>query len=139
MLPEVVADKDGISAAAAWCAMVGSGGPAVGERLEALEAEFGAHLRRNGTLPLSGGADPAVVLERAASVLGGAEELDGTAGIRLDAPGARAVIRPSGTEPLLKTYVEAWTPPAPTDSDRAEARLRLTRLAEAVAGAVAGG
>src|SRR5699024_5126597 len=92
VMPDVVADKDGISAAGAWCAMVGSGGPAVGERLEALEAEFGAHLRRNGTLPLSGGADPAVVLERAASVLGGAEALDGTAGIRIDAPGARAVI-----------------------------------------------
>ena len=166
VLPEVVADKDGISAAAAWCAMVGSGGPAVGERLEALEAEFGAHLRRNGALPLADGADPTVALDRAAAVFGGSDvtdppgtpvaprksagaaaplrrlvvrPLDGTAGIRIDVDGARAVIRPSGTEPLLKTYVEAWTPPAPTVSDRADAELRLTRLAEAVAGAVADG
>ena len=169
VLPEVVADKDGISAAAAWCAMVGSGGPTVGERLEALEVEFGAHVRRNTSLPLAAGADPAEALDRAAAVLGGAElpggsgapgtpetpetpgepdaalprcsvrPLDGTDGIRVDVAGARAVIRPSGTEPLLKTYVEAWTPPAPTVTDRADAERRLRLLAEAVAGAVAAG
>ena len=105
-------------------------------------------------------------LDRAAAVLGGAElpgdsgvpgtpgkpgepdaalprcsvrPLDGTDGIRVDVAGARAVIRPSGTEPLLKTYVEAWTPPAPTVTDRADAERRLRLLAEAVAGAVAAG
>ena len=147
VLPEVVADKDGISAAAAWCAMVGSDGPGVGRRLEALEGEFGAHLRRNASLPLAVGADPAMALERAAVVLGGADSpqgrcdvrpLEGTAGIRIDVDGARAVIRPSGTEPLLKTYVEAWTEPAPSTEDRAAAERRLEWLAEAVTAAVAG-
>lgn len=158
VLPEVVADKDGIAAAAVWCAMVGSGGPSVGERLAALEEEFGAHLRRNESLPLAAGADPAAALERAARALDGPDlprspvvpgppgapalrcdvrPLDGTAGIRVDTDGARAVIRPSGTEPLLKTYVEAWTPPSPSDADRAAAEWRLTRLAGAVAAAVA--
>src|SRR5690606_9142889 len=59
VLPDVVADKDGISAAAVWCAMVGSGGPTVGARLDALATEFGAHLRRNVSLPLADDADPA--------------------------------------------------------------------------------
>ena len=147
MLPDDVADKDGISAAAAWCAMVGSDGPGVGRRLEALEGEFGAHLRRNASLPLAVGADPAMALERAAVVLGGADSpqgrcdvrpLEGTAGIRIAVDGARAVIRPSGTEPLLKTYVEAWPEPAPSTEDRAAAERRLEWLAEAVTAAVAG-
>ena len=147
VLPEVVADKDGISAAALWCAMVGAGGPAVGERLDALGREFGVHVRRNETLPLAVGADPAVALAGAAALLGGAgnrgarpavHSLDGTAGLRVDIDGARAVIRPSGTEPLLKTYVEAWTPPEPSPADRAGVEHRLAGLADRVADAIAG-
>ena len=139
VLPDVVADKDGISAAATWCAMVGAGGPPVGARLDALAAEFGAHLRRNVALPLEPGGDPEAALERAAALLASAGEvrqLVGTAGFRVDADGSRAIVRPSGTEPLLKTYVEAWTPPAPSIGDRADAARRLTLLGDAVAGAV---
>lgn len=141
VLPDVVADKDGISAAAVWCAMVGSGGPTVGARLDALATEFGAHLRRNVSLPLADDADPAAALRRAAGLLttvGEVRPLEGTAGIRVDSDGARAVVRPSGTEPLLKTYVEAWTPPGPSASDRRDAARRLARLGDAVAGAVGG-
>ena len=160
VLPDVVADKDGISAAAAWCAMVGSGGPTVGERLAALESEFGVHVRRNDTLPLGPGADVAATMARAADTLGAIGEvriLDGTRGFRVDVDGARAVVRPSGTEPLLKTYVEAWgAPGSASDAEseavgsagardggarkgsRAEAERRLDQLAGAVADAVAG-
>lgn len=141
VLPHVVADKDGISAAAVWCAMVGSGGPSVGARLAALDSEFGAHLRRNVALPLAADADPAAALRRAAGLLASVGEvrpLEGTAGFRVDSGGARAVVRPSGTEPLLKTYVEAWTPPAPSTSDRDDAARRLAELGDAVAGAVGG-
>ena len=177
VLPGVVADKDGISAAGAWCAMVGSAGPwadaTVADRLDALATEFGAHRRRNLALPLTPGTDPAAALERAAARLVGAdgagadgpgagevgadgpgagevglasasgvgairvERLRGTAGIRVTLPGARAVLRPSGTEPLLKTYVESWTAPAPSASDRVEAERRLAGLADAVAAALA--
>ncbi|MDV8000911.1 phospho-sugar mutase [Rhodococcus sp. IEGM 1408] len=138
VLPEVVADKDGISAAGAWCAMVGAGGPSVGARLDALAEEFGAHLRRNTPLPLDPGSDPVDALRRAADRLastGVVTPLDGTAGFRVDLPGARAVVRPSGTEPLLKTYVEAWTPARPSAADRGDAARRLTELAGAVAAA----
>jgi phosphomannomutase len=147
VLPDVVADKDGISAAGAWCAMVGAGGPPVQERLDRLAREFGAHVRRNVPLALGAGTDPMVALRRAADRLSSAASpsmpstsvvtpLAGTAGIRVDVSGARAVLRPSGTEPLLKTYVEAWTSPTPTPADLDEARRRLAALAGAVAAAM---
>lgn len=148
VLPGVVADKDGIATAGAWCAMVGGGGPDVAARLEALTTEFGAHMRRNVPVPLGPDGDAAEALRRAEAVLAGPGSagtgstgrptlLTGTSGLRFEVPGARAVIRPSGTEPLLKTYVEAWTPPAPTGADRADSARRLDSLAQAVAAAVA--
>jgi len=144
VLPDVVADKDGISAAAAWCAMVGSGGPSAGDRLAALEREFGVHVRRNDSLPLGPDADVAATMSRAADALttvGRVHSLDGTPGFRVDVDGARAVVRPSGTEPLLKTYVEAWSEPGAAGASevkRADAEKRLDRLARAVADAVEG-
>ena len=144
VLPAVVADKDGISAAGAWCAMLGSDDRTVPARLAELEREFGVHVRRNAALPLSGGAEPggvstAAALERAASRLtttGRVSHPDGADVLRVDLDGARAVIRPSGTEPLLKTYVEAWSAAGPSPADRAGAQRRLDELAHAVARAV---
>ncbi|EYT64158.1 phosphomannomutase [Dietzia sp. UCD-THP] len=139
VLPRVVADKDGISAAGAWCAMVGSAGRSVGAGLDALAEEFGAHLRHNVAHPLVPGADPDAALRRAAERLGSTgtvTPLDGTDGVRVSVPGARAVIRPSGTEPLLKSYVESWTTPRPSRSDREDAGRRLTALADRVAAAI---
>ena len=141
VLPDVVADKDGISAAGAWCATSAAGGASVAEGLGALEHEFGAHLRRNVGLPLPTGADPADAVNRVATELASAGRVDplpGTPGVRVDVGGARAVVRPSGTEPLLKTYVEAWTPVRPSGADRDEAARRLALLADAVGAAVSG-
>ena len=67
---------------------------------------------------------------------GSVSPVDGSAGLRVVTEGARAVIRPSGTEPLLKTYVEAWTTPRPSTSDREDAGRRLTALADRVAAAL---
>ena len=58
--------------------------------------------------------------------------LAGTAGFRLDPDSARAVVRPSGTEPLLKVYTEAWTGPRPSGAERAAAAERLEALAAEV-------
>ena len=134
VLPGIVADKDGISAAAAWCGMVGTG-RGVADRLDGLDAEFGAHLRRNVPIPLGAGDDPVEALRRAAGRLtssGVVTPLAGTAGFRLDPDSARAVVRPSGTEPLLKVYTEAWTGPRPSGAERAAAAERLEALAAEV-------
>ena len=119
------------------------------ERLAVLHDEFGLHVRSNGSVPL----DPLRAVDdelgRIATALtgapgstgdaGGVMPLDGTSGFRLElATGGRAVVRPSGTEPLLKFYCETWTSPGAGETDRADARERLEELESLVRGAVAG-
>ena len=138
VLPGVVADKDGMSAAALWCHLAaGTVGPE--ERLDGLHREFGLHLRDNGAVRLDPGADPALALRRAGATLaslGTVTELPGTPGIRVDLAGGRALLRPSGTEPLLKSYCEVWSGPGPDRRDRDDTERRLRRLADAVHAAV---
>lgn len=146
--PEGVRDKDGISAAlliAELAATLAADGRSFEDELERLADRYGRH----ATDQLSIRVDE---LERIARMMGalrsappkelaglavtrlddlslGSPELPPTDGLRLSLEGgARVVIRPSGTEPKLKCYIEVVT-----DGSAAEAATLLDALKAALA------
>lgn len=125
--PQSVGDKDGISAALAVmeCAAHLKGrGISVPAHIDALRRELGAPVTCQETYPLT---DAAATRGLLAALRGAAREslggvpvtsvddlergVDGlppTTGIRLRlADGSRVIIRPSGTEPKIKAYLES--------------------------------
>ena len=147
---DVVRDKDGIGAALALLGLATkarSGGESLAEVYDALEAAHGVHLTAQLTVATDAPADVTARLRAAApTFLGGvavASVTDLTGGTR-DLPsadvlcyrlaGARVVIRPSGTEPKLKAYLEVVEPLAGRrlDEARRAAAARLGPLREAV-------
>jgi len=144
--PEVVRDKDGISAAVLACdlaATVRAAGRSLLDELDALAVRHGLYLTQPVTVLLTvpGAAAMAKVRANLPATLGGqpvaAEDLQPrTDGVRLTGDGFRIVIRPSGTEPKLKAYIQVVEPVAgeaelPAAKQRAGARL--TAMATAVA------
>jgi phosphomannomutase len=122
---DVVRDKDGISAALAMLELMAqarSAGQSVLDRWDALETAHGVHLTAQLTLPtrapgeiMAGlrAAPPATlgefpVREMTDLAPGGALPPADALILRLD--GARVVLRPSGTEPKLKAYLEVVEP-----------------------------
>jgi phosphomannomutase len=162
---DVVRDKDGISAALALlslAATAGAEGQSLLDRWDALEAEHGVHLTTQVTLHVP---SPAGIMGRlraappaalAGQPVTGCEDLaaraDAAAGAREPGlpsadvliyrlPGARVVIRPSGTEPKLKAYLEVVEPATPQTlaTARMAAAERLGPLRAAVTDLVAEG
>ena len=168
---DVVRDKDGISAALALLSLAATAraeGQSLRDRWDALEAEHGVHLTTQVTLhaPSPAGimgrlraAPPAAL---AGQPVTGCEDLaaraDPAAGAGAAAgarepglppadvliyrlPGARVVIRPSGTEPKLKAYLEVVEPATPQTlaTARVAAAERLGPLRAAVTDLVAEG
>jgi phosphomannomutase len=135
---DVVRDKDGISAALAMLGLTAqarSAGQSVLDRWDALETAHGVHLTAQLTLPtrapgeiMAGlrAAAPGALGEspvRSVTDLGpGSAELPPTDALILRLDGARVVLRPSGTEPKLKAYLEVTEPVAA--GGLAEARRR---------------
>jgi phosphomannomutase len=149
-----VRDKDGITAAlvaldgiARWR----SEGRSAWEVLDGLARRHGAHVTRNGSIRRAspgdeddGSRDAMVARLRARQAAG----LGGAVVVEADRPapdvvrwhlaeGTRVLVRPSGTEPKVKYYVEAIEPVAGTGTDTdtgaiADARATATARADLV-------
>jgi phosphomannomutase len=147
---DLVRDKDGIGAALAalgLAAQARSKGESLLDAYDALEAEHGVHLTAQLTVSTSSPLDIMARL-RAGSPrnLGGATvfSIDDLTGGTWELPsadvliyqlaGARVVIRPSGTEPKIKAYLEVVEPliGGRLEEARLAARQRLGPLREAV-------
>jgi phosphomannomutase len=148
--PHLVKDKDGISAAllvADLAASLRAEGRTLVDRLDEIAAEFGVY----ATDQLSVRVDDLSLIDAAmrrlragppASLLGASvstvDDLRPDADVvRLRTDGVRVVVRPSGTEPKLKAYLEVVVPAGDSvPAARAEATGRLTALRREVAAAL---
>ncbi len=124
--PDGVRDKDGITAAlviAEHVASLKAAGKSVLERLAEVYARYGTHLTDQLSLRVTDLAsmprmmselrqDPpkqlgGLAVQRVDDLSQGSDTLPPTDGLRFVLDGARVVVRPSGTEPKLKCYLEA--------------------------------
>jgi phosphomannomutase len=144
--PELVRDKDGISAAllvAELAARLKHEGSSLPQRLDELASEYGRYLTdqvsvRVADLSLIADTMSRLRADPPAELVGAAvtveDLLPDTDGLRWTWPSSprglrgRVVIRPSGTEPKLKAYLEVVAP----DGNRERAAAELADLAEQV-------
>jgi phosphomannomutase len=145
-----VRDKDGIGAALAVLSLAArarSGGESLLEAYDSLDVAHGVHLteqltvatttpvhvmsRLRVTAPADLAGQPIVSMS---DLTGGTADLPSADVLRYRMRGARVVIRPSGTEPKIKAYLEVVEPVIAgrlTEARRA-ARARMDPLREAV-------
>jgi phosphomannomutase len=148
--PDAVRDKDGITAAllaAELAATLKAEGRGLDDLLDDLAREHGLHATRQISVRADDPATLQAILARLRdappAALGGrrvvavddlAAGLDGlppTDGLRLRLEGdARAIVRPSGTEPKVKCYLEVVEPVG--DGDVAAARARAAAALDAL-------
>ena len=144
--PEAVRDKDGISAAILACDLAATrtaSGRTLPDALDELAVAHGVHLTEQISLRFTdiAGIPPLLAALRAhpPTTLGGAAVTQDNPApdiVRLRADGLRVVIRPSGTEPKVKAYLEIVEPvpaAASLPQARATAIRRMTALRDEVA------
>jgi phosphomannomutase len=147
---EVVRDKDGIGAALAVLALATRArarGETLLEAYDALEAAHGVHLTAQVTVATRAPAELTARLRRAAPTFlgraavtsvadftGGSRDLPPTDAVGYRVGRDRVIIRPSGTEPKLKAYLEVVepVPPGRLAEAREVAGSRLDALRTAV-------
>jgi phosphomannomutase len=147
--PEAVPDKDGISALVrvlTLAAELKAANRTLADRLDEIATRYGvyvtdqlavrvadlgmiaaamARLRADPPRELDG--EPVTVVDLAS----GTAELPPTDAVLITGESLKVVVRPSGTEPKLKCYLEARRPPSssvPLAQDRRLARARLARI-----------
>jgi phosphomannomutase len=144
--PEVAHDKDGMSAALAvalLAAELAVDGRTLTDRLDELAVEHGLYATgqlsaRVSDLSLISDAmsrlraePPARLLGRDVTATDLAASQPPVDAVRLTGDGVRVIVRPSGTEPKLKAYLETVVPvpdPAGVPAARSRAADELTRL-----------
>lgn len=138
--PETVRDKDGISAMVLACDLAAglrAAGRGLLDRLDELSAAHGVHRTEGVSVRLEPAArDAAVARLLAAPPAGWDVERPAPDVLVLRRERERLVIRPSGTEPKLKAYLEVVVPvptPAELPAARASAEARLDALRAEVA------
>lgn len=140
--PGLVRDKDGISAAlyvAELAAKLAAEGSSIPRRLEELGARYGHHATGQIPVRVDDLARIAAIMSRLrahppATLFGRAVNVDepGPGVLRWAAGQARVVLRPSGTEPKLKAYLQVV---CPSGAAAAEALTGLRREVGALLGA----
>ncbi|HEY3716036.1 MAG TPA: hypothetical protein VGL39_16030, partial [Jatrophihabitantaceae bacterium] len=134
--PNLVRDKDGISAAllvAELAAALKAAGESLPQRLDELAAEYGRYATDQisirvddpalitDTMTRLRAAPPPTLLDEKVTVTDRLPEADV---LTLTWTGGRVVVRPSGTEPKLKAYLEVVV----ADGSRDEATRRMNQL-----------
>jgi phosphomannomutase len=154
---DVVRDKDGIGAALAMLALAAEAkakGRSVLDRYDALEIAHGVHLTSQVTMRTAGQAQvmsrlradpPAEFAGQPVTALvdlaqGGDGGLPAADVLIFRLPGGRVVLRPSGTEPKIKCYIEIVEPLAGRSlpAARGSAAERLAPLRHALEAVLAG-
>jgi phosphomannomutase len=155
--PAHVSDKDGVSAALLLCEIAAeakAAGRSLLDLLDDIAVTHGLHATDQLAVRVSDLGEIATAMERlrttppttlggsavttADDLTAGSAELPPTDGLRYRTEdGSRVVVRPSGTEPKLKCYLEVVVPVVDGDvtTARAEAATRLTALRADIAAA----
>ena len=147
--PEFVRDKDGVATALLLVELFSY---LKSQNLEALDIlneiyeDYGVHLTKQVsfrfdsvekakeiTLKLTSDAPKEIdefVIEKVEDMNKGIENLPPSSGVRLTFNNGRMIIRPSGTEPKLKCYMEVFTSAGDAAINLEKANQRINKLAE---------
>lgn len=155
--PSAVRDKDGITASLLMLELVAAlkeQGRGPQDVLDELARKFGLYATSQLSVRVSElslitdamsrlRADPPTALggrpvEQMDDLAAGVDGLPPTDGLRFTLPGGRVIIRPSGTEPKLKCYLQVVVPVGGSMAEaRGTARSELTALRDSVSEALA--
>ena len=149
--PDFVRDKDGITAALRVVEMISylkQNNNSVTGILNVIYQEFGVHLTKQLSFRFASVSEAIKItqklisdspikigefnVEKVEDMNNGIDGLPPTSGIRLTTKNGRIIVRPSGTEPKLKCYLEVITKPGNPQTNQAIAIQELDSLAKSV-------